>query len=236
MRWEVALFTLATFIAYTQTPPPLHLDGVVVDTNGKPIVEASIDHTGNPQAYYKTDGNGRFAITTRGPIIVVRKLGFQSQRLRVRGGTQLRVTLQKSSEEQSLPLCENRFLKPAGLTIQFERIPPELNAKRDTQDVDYTASYHQIQTGQGIRSLVVGRGHSWSWGGPSDRDIWNSVEYSERIYGNGQQITFIDARGKYANGDRWRSLSAFGESASYHDADQPTAKIFDLMLDSGCTY
>ena len=47
-------------------------------------------------------------------------------------------------------------------------------------------------------------------------------------------LTIIDARGQLANGNRWRTLSKFGESASYYDMDEATAKILDQFLDSVC--
>ena len=59
MRRAMAVFTLAACTALTQTPPPLHLTGIVVDTNGKPVIDASIDHTGNQAEFYRTDANGR---------------------------------------------------------------------------------------------------------------------------------------------------------------------------------
>ena len=35
------------------------------------------------------------------------------------------------------------------------------------------------------------------------------------------------------NGERWRSLGKFGESASYSDVDEATAKILDNFLEGG---
>jgi hypothetical protein len=78
-----------------------------------------------------------------------------------------------------------------------------------------------------------GSGPLWSFGLPFDQDFWRSVKYEEVRYEIGG-LTIIDARGEFPNGRRWRSLGKFGESASYSDVDQETAKILDKLLDGAC--
>jgi hypothetical protein len=53
------------------------------------------------------------------------------------------------------------------------------------------------------------------------------------VYENGG-LRIIDAQGEFPNGDRWRSLGKFGESASYTGVDPTTAKILDKFLDGAC--
>jgi hypothetical protein len=78
-----------------------------------------------------------------------------------------------------------------------------------------------------------GSGPLWSFGTPSDLDVWRSVSYEEATFDSGR-LTIIDARGQFPNGDRWRHLGMFGESASYSDVDEVTAKILDQFLDGAC--
>jgi hypothetical protein len=73
----------------------------------------------------------------------------------------------------------------------------------------------------------------WSFGIPSALEAWQSVEYDEATYTNGN-IAIIDARGQAANGKRWRYPGKFGESADYSDVDEPTARILDRVLDGAC--
>ena len=73
----------------------------------------------------------------------------------------------------------------------------------------------------------------WTFGIPSDRDVWQSVKYVETAYQVGR-TTVLDARGQLPNGDRWRDLGKFGESASYSDVDESTARILDKFLDGAC--
>src|SRR5437879_673780 len=58
-------------------PKPLHIVGLVVDQEGKPIAEASIDHSGDHRRAYLTDTGGRFELDTRVPIVVIRKAGYR---------------------------------------------------------------------------------------------------------------------------------------------------------------
>ncbi len=78
-----------------------------------------------------------------------------------------------------------------------------------------------------------GSGPLWSFGTPSDRDVWGSAKYEEVTYDVGG-LTVIDARGQLPNGNRWRYLGKFGESASYSGIDGATAKILDQFLDGAC--
>lgn len=69
---------------------------------------------------------------------------------------------------------------------------------------------------------------------PSDQDMWRSVNYEEIAYDIGG-LTIIDARGQLPNGQRWRYLGKFDESASYSDIEEVTAKTLDRFLDGACS-
>jgi hypothetical protein len=47
-------------------------------------------------------------------------------------------------------------------------------------------------------------------------------------------VMILDARGTTPSGKFWRYLGFLGESAFYHDADEPTARILDRVIDGAC--
>jgi hypothetical protein len=116
--------------------------------------------------------------------------------------------------------------------LQFPRTSG-VKARRQGQDVDYGARSYYIDTKQGPKGITHGSGLLWSFGTPLDRDVWRSVKYEEVTFDVGG-LTIIDARGQLPNGNRWRNLGKFGESASYSDMDEATAKTLDRFLDGAC--
>jgi len=46
------------------------------------------------------------------------------------------------------------------------------------------------------------------------QDVWRSLKYEEASY-DVDGLVIIDARGQLSNGNRWRYLGKFVESASY---------------------
>jgi hypothetical protein len=108
-----------------------------------------------------------------------------------------------------------------------------VKATRQARDIDYGARNYYIETDQGPRGIRHGSGPMWSFGIPLDSDVWRTENYEEVRY-DLHGVTIIDARGKLANGNRWRYLGMAGESASYSDVDEATAKILDRFLDGAC--
>jgi len=217
-------------------PQARHITGVVIDAGGKPVVDARIDHTNDRQQGYQTDSEGRFELDTRAPILIVRKAGFRSELVRTQEATGSTVILQKLSENRGFPTCSNSGqydgIDGWGASFQFPRIL-RVKASRPAQDADYGARNYYVETKQGPKGITHGSGPLWSFGTPSDQDVWRSVKYEEATYDvQGQMI--IDARGQLPNGNRWRSLGKFGESASYSNIDETTAKILDQFLDGAC--
>jgi hypothetical protein len=78
-----------------------------------------------------------------------------------------------------------------------------------------------------------GSGPLWGGGMPNDEEVWQSVAYEEVRYEFGG-FAVTDSRGQFENGDRWRYLGKFGETASYSGVDEATAKILDRFLDGAC--
>jgi len=217
-------------------PQARHITGIVVDPEGKPVVEARIDHTNDRLQAHQTDSEGRFEVDTRAPILVVRKAGFRSELVRMQDATESRVTLQKLNENRLFPTCSNTGqydgIDGWGAGFQFPRTSG-VKASRQGRDIDYGARNYYVATKQGPKGIMHGSGPLWSFGTPSDLDVWRSVKYEEVTYDVGG-LTIIDARGQLPNGSRWRNLGKFGESASYSDMDEATARILDRFLDGAC--
>jgi len=110
---------------------------------------------------------------------------------------------------------------------------PGVTATRPGQDVDYGSRGYVIATSNGRVGIGHGSGPLWSFGLPSDDDVWRSVEYRETVFGTDPLIT-IDARGRTADGKFWRNLGKFGESASYRDVNEADARLLDRVLDGVC--
>jgi hypothetical protein len=243
LRWKLAVGIIAVAVwAPAQTfedlllPNPRHIEGVVVETDGRPVVGATIDHTNDRRRVHQTDSDGRFILDTRAPALVVRKPGFQSELIRTQDATELRIVLRRRTQGHSLPPCGNggRYegIKGWGALLRFPIIPG-VKASRQGRDIDYGIRFYYIKTNDGSKGIRHGSGPMWGFGIPSDLDVWQTVKFAETSsVAEGQTIT--DARGRFANGRWWRFLGRFGESADYSGVDTATAKILDKVIDGAC--
>jgi hypothetical protein len=217
-------------------PQDRHIVGTVVDPEGKPIPEARLDHTNDRRQLHQTDANGRFDLDTQAPVIVIRKAGFQSELVLTQDATEIRVTLRKLTPTRPFPACSGtgpyEGINGSGASFQFSKLPG-VTASKQGQDVDYGARSYYVDTDQGPKGIMHGSGPMWSFGVPVDQDVWRSIKYEEITYDFGP-FTVMDARGQFQNGDRWRYLGKFGESASYSGVDEGIAKTLDRFLDSAC--
>ncbi len=217
-------------------PQTRHIVGMVVDTQGNPVVEAHIDHTNDRRHAYQTNSSGRFELDTRAPTLVIRKAGFRSEFVRTQDENGLRITLQKLDNTPHFPTClENGSydgLKEWGGAFQFLRIS-DVKASPERHDVDYGIRSYYVETKSGPKGIRHGSGYMWDFGMPQDSDVWRSVKYAEIGY-DFRDRTIIDARGQMANGRWWRYLGALGESASYSDVGEVDAKKLDRFLDGAC--
>jgi hypothetical protein len=217
-------------------PQVQHIVGVIVDSDGTPVVGAAIDHSGDRLDAHQTDSSGRFEFNTRAPLLIIRKTGFRSELVHTQDATNIRVTLQKSTENRAFPTCSNTGLYDGiegwEASFQFPR-KPAVRASRQGKDIDYGSRTYYVKTKNGPKGIMHGSGRLWTFGTPSDPDVWASVKYEEVTYDAGGRIV-IDARGQLSNGKWWRYLGMFGESASYSDMDEVTASILDRFLDDAC--
>jgi len=90
-----------------------------------------------------------------------------------------------------------------------------------------SATWYYIETKGGPQGVLSGSGPSYSWGAPSNSDVWTSVEYAEVMYENGM----IDASGHTSDGKYWRSRKKFGAAAQYYNVNRETADQLDCVMD-----
>jgi hypothetical protein len=215
-------------------PETQHVSGVVSDSLGQPISGASIQHMRRLTSDEVTDSGGRFEFSTRVPAFVIRKNGYESAFVRTENAHSIQITLKQS--EARIPLCSIKSICTSVrgwdaafcfANVKGVRISEQIN------DIDYGNRIYSVKSQHGRQFMSHGGGSMWSFGMPSDEDVWSSVEYSEKTYRYGAGV-IIDAKGKSASGKLWRSIGKFGESASYRDADQESAALLDRVIDSVC--
>jgi hypothetical protein len=195
----------------------------VTDASGKPLETVRIDHAGKMVAVaatrfgvkpspdeIRTDVAGHFRAVTEAPAIVVRKPGYESQRLRVDGDTQARITLERITSTSRCKLST----------------PPAFKTK-EANDIDYTDTWFYVKTKNGPQGITSGRGPFCSLGVPNDKDVWTSVEYAEIMYESG----IIDASGHSSDGKYWRRRSTFGAASQYYGQTRATAEQLDCVMD-----
>jgi hypothetical protein len=199
------------------------ISGTVKDTDGNAVENVRIDHIGKMVVIpptelavppspdeVRTDSQGHFRLVTDKPAIVIRKPGYESQRVRITGDAELQITLMRirSTSRCKLPAT------PAFKT-------------KDGNDVDYTAKWFYIETKDGPQGIISGTGPMYSWGAPMDRNVWTSVDYEEVMYENG----VVDASGHSADGKYWRSRGIFGAAAQYYYQTREIAEQLDCVMD-----
>jgi hypothetical protein len=219
---------------------PINVTGLVIDTQGRPVADASIDHSNDTRQAHKTDSDGRFELATRAPALVFRKAGFRSELVRSQNATEIRITLQRTSDLAKFPICSGagRYegLEGSSASFQFPRIEG-IKARPQVFSIDADVRTYDAHT-KPRKAITHGSGSVWSRGIPSDLDVWKSVKYEEAAFSapgaTAAGITIIDARGQFGNGNRWRYLGNLGESAVYSDVDERTATVFDRLLDGAC--
>jgi hypothetical protein len=198
-----------------------HISGTVKDSSGKPIEGVRIDHTGkqvvvgppeippSPEEV-RTDSEGHFRVETNVPAIIIRKPGYESERVRLTGDAELRITLIRIRSTSRCRLSAQPTYKT-----------------KDANDIDYTAKWFYIETKDGPQGIISGSGPMYSWGAPANEKVWTSTEYSEFMYENG----VVDASGRSADGKYWRLRSIFGSAAQYYNQTRETAEQLDCVMD-----
>jgi len=213
-------------------PEPHSVSGRVVDEEGQPIAGAHIDHSDvKEQEQLFTDELGRFHVETRASALVVRKHGFNGQLIRIGQNTPLRIVLTRGTP---LPACRSACvgLKNGHGSFCFPPVPGVRISEQGSLG-DSVMREFMVSTLEGPREVLFGTGPTWSLGIPFTGDVWESTEYSEKDYVNGD-ADVIDARGKTIDGKLWRFVGTFGESASYYQVNPSDAALPDKFLDGVC--
>jgi len=147
---------LAVFLLATIAAPAATLSGTVTDPSGKPIENARVDHTGGLFAVanvppspgeVRTDKDGHFQASPSHRAVMVRKAGYESQRILIDGDAVVNVTLRPM---KAATLCK---VSPA----------PKVQSK-PANDIDYTATWFLIKTKNGPKGIISGHGGSYSFG------------------------------------------------------------------------
>lgn len=212
---------------------PRKVTGVVVDEAGKPVAGAHIDNSDvQPREQLFTDDRGRFELDTRAPAMIIRKLGFNGELVKLNHPGPLRVVLHRATA--AIPACSAacRTLKSSAAEFCFPEISG-VSISDEGREEDTVVRGFTIPGPSRVTELLHGAGPAWSLGVPYTGDVWESSKYSERGF-TGKASDIIDARGIAPDGSRWRYLGRFGESASYYEADSRNALILDRVLDGVC--
>jgi hypothetical protein len=232
--YDARILLAAAILAQAQPAGSLvHITGFVVDLSGNPVEGAAIVHAGRTMPI--TDTEGRFEVDTSAPAFVVRKQGFRSEFVRINSANVPRITIQKIKETMTFPTCSGGGLigiKGFQSEFHFHRVRGVI-VGRQGGDVDFGQRFYYVETKQGRKSIGHSSGPKWGSGLPTDENIWRSQKYDETIYAAGNE-GILDARGEFANGNRWRSLGRLGETAVYSDVDEATARILDRFLNRAC--
>ncbi len=194
--------------------------------------EVCLDHYGATYCNVMTDGMGRFEIGSKSPGVVFRKRGYAPQLVKLPQSENLQVTMAQA--ESSWPVCEQRALIGCRGLFCFANLKGVRTPKPST-DIDYSMTSYTAHVGKIRASIVHGEGAMWTLGLPSDRDVWDSIEYFERDYFDSSGQRVIDARGSKSDGTHWRYLGTIGESASYQNVKATEVmRVLDQVLDSVC--
>ncbi len=213
----------------------VRLSGVVTDPGGRPLPDVSIDHSGIEGSTPKTDAQGRFEIATRAPAIVFRKIGFNGKYFRVERKDTIEITL--GPVASLLPSCSStsgcESLNTSSSNFCLAKVSG-VNVSPVSTDIDYVVRYFWIEMPKDDIWIMHGEGMTWSFGLPSNEDVWSSVEYEEKAYLYGEGFPVLDARGVHPNGGRWRFFGHMSETASYDRASVDEARVLDKVLDGVC--
>jgi len=216
-------------------PSPVRVSGVVTDSDGKPLSEVSIDHTG--VGYVRSDSSGRFDIQTRAPAIVFRKDGFHSKYLRVTGAEELKIVLSGPAPRFRECGAFSGCISLKGLGFMSTFCLPRVsgvNVSKQNNDIDYSQRSFGFATPNGYVGIQHAAGGHWGSGRPLDEQVWSAEEYVETTYRDRDGFLIIDARGKAHDGRHWRVLGHVFETAAYRNASRENTALLGRVLDGAC--
>ena len=208
------------------------ISGRVVDESGQPIAGAHIDHSDvKEQEQLFTDELGRFHVDTRATALVIRKHGFDGQLIHTQNSDAVQVVLRRAA---TLPACKSTCvgLKSPHSTFCFPAVTG-INVSEVGRMGDNIMREFMVPTEDGPREVLFGTGPGWTLGIPYTGDVWEAIDYQEKDYIVGGSDV-IDARGKNSDGNVWRYMGTFGQSASYYEVNPKDAVLPNRFLDGVC--
>jgi len=207
------------------------IHGTVLDGKDVPVADVWLDHCGAGSCNVQTDALGRFEIRTSAPTIVFRKPLYAPQLVRVADSD---VHVVMPAAPLTAPTCAQTCDASVNGSFCFASVKG-VRATKPFNDIDYRARNYVAHVGAKKGGIVHGVGPSWTLGLPRDRDVWESVEFSERDYVGRNGRLIVDARGRKSDGTVWRYIGTVGESASYRGImDASVTSLLDRVLDGFC--
>ena len=211
-------------------PGATHLSGVVTDSEGKPLADVWLHHTGLQGQIIKTNAEGRFEIQTRAPAIVFRKDGFKGRNYRIDRNATLEVKLDPAPQLKACPSSASCVsLKVFLSTFCLPRVRA-VSVTAQVNDIDYGQRLFLIKTPGGRKGIQHAAGAMWGAGLPVDEDVWSAVEYRETDYRDPEGFLVIDARGKNSNGECWRVLGHAFETHQHRINFREGVEIANLPI------
>lgn len=208
------------------------ISGVVLDAQGRPIPSVLIWNAGSQDQSTRADGT--FRIRTEASAVVFRHQNFASVFRRTDGLKDAQIRMLPLSPK-AFPVCRGHHFDETTNALRFSfNIPdtPGVSRLAPASDIDYTTRSYLLNANRSA-FMLHGRGYAWSTGFPLDSVVWASVEYDESVFEIGA-IRIVDARGRTADGKRWRFLGRFTETISYGPLPPQEAAIFDRAIDGVC--
>lgn len=246
----ISLFPALAVLAFTGTlahaqgrealllPQPVHITVVALDDAGKPVSGAQVGNTGDRTRLMLTPTDGRIELTTRAPLIVIRKIGYQSATVRPAADLKTSATLHPLGARARLTACEDGGhlvgLEGWEAHFRFARSEAVVAAGKPRNEVDYGKQSFVLRDHDDDIALEHGSGPLWSSGEPFDLDVWGSATYEEAVYSDASGQPVIRVRGRLPDGRFWGMMGHFMETVDYTEADGPTAQAFEQFLDHVC--
>ena len=216
-------------------PKPLHVEGRVVDPDGKAVNNVIFLYT-NRSGIVESDSNGKFQFDSSAPSFVAEKIGFESTLVRNGGSVHIRVVLRKLPPGTSFPVCsETDFAKRARGWRGVLQIPKEGIKKsyRERLNTDYWSRSVRIKSDSTTVFAYQGRGPLWGGEMPDEETIWGAARYRGKSYDfDGWSIA--DAKVWLQNGSCSRIIGTFRESVFYEKVACGLVKPLDDLLDKVC--
>lgn len=117
--------TVALFFVCAQAMAQVKVTGTVIDSQGEPVIGASVVEKSNPGNGTVTNLDGRFALTVKSPqsIVTVSYIGCKPEQISFSNGTDVKVTLTENSQAlDEVVVVGYGSVKKSNLTTSVSKI------------------------------------------------------------------------------------------------------------------